>query len=74
MQRDVATTVQYEVLHSSHPARIITEYASDNTASVIAMATHGAGGLRRFALGSTTMSVVHHAPCPVLVATTGDRE
>jgi nucleotide-binding universal stress UspA family protein len=67
MQRDVATTVQYEVLHSNHPARAISEYASDNTASVIAMATHGAGGLRRFALGSVTMSVVHHAPCPVLV-------
>ncbi|MEO8696379.1 MAG: universal stress protein [Acidimicrobiales bacterium] len=67
MQHDVATTVQYEVLHSNHPARTIVEYATDNTASVIAMATHGASGLRRFALGSTTMSVVHHAPCPVLV-------
>jgi len=67
MQRDVASTVQYEVLHSKHAARAIAEYASDNTASVIAMATHGDGGLRRLALGSVTMSVVHDAPCPVLV-------
>lgn len=67
MQHDVAKTVQYEVLHYNHAATAIAEYASDNTASVIAMATHGRSGLGRLALGSTTMSVVHHAPCPVLV-------
>lgn len=36
-------------------------------AALIAMCTHGRGGLGRTALGSTTMKVVHRAPCPVLV-------
>ena len=67
LQRDIERTVQYEVLHSNHPARAIAEYAADNSASLIAMATHGASGVRRVVLGSVTMSVVHHAPCPVLV-------
>ena len=67
LQRAVGRTVQYEVLHNTHPARAITDFADEKSASMIAMATHGAGGVRRVALGSVTMSVVHHAPCPVLV-------
>ena len=67
LERVVERAVPYEVLHHSHPARAITEFAADNSASLIAMATHGAGGVRRLALGSVTMSVVHHALCPVLV-------
>ena len=67
LQRDIERIVQYEVLHSNHPARAIAEYAADNSASLIAMATHGTSGVRRVVLGSVTMSVVHHAPCPVLV-------
>ena len=33
---------------------------------MIAMGTHRRHGVKRMALGSVTMSVVHHAPCPVL--------
>ncbi|HUP73945.1 MAG TPA: universal stress protein [Acidimicrobiales bacterium] len=67
LQREIDRDVQYEVLHSDHPARAIADFAADHAASLIAMATHGAGGVRRVVLGSVTMSVVHHAPCPVLV-------
>jgi nucleotide-binding universal stress UspA family protein len=67
LQREIERTVQYEVLHSNNPARAIADYAADNSASLIAMATHGASGVRRVVLGSVTMSVVHQAPCPVLV-------
>jgi nucleotide-binding universal stress UspA family protein len=38
---------------------------------LIAMATHGREGLNRLVHGSTTESVLHHAPCPMLVVRTG---
>jgi nucleotide-binding universal stress UspA family protein len=67
LQRAIGRAVQYEVLHGNQPARAIAEYADDNSASLIAMATHGTSGVRRVVLGSVAMSVIHHATCPVLV-------
>lgn len=67
----VAREVNYDVLHGRDPAERIVEYASISSAGMIAMATHGHTGLRRLALGSVAMSVVHDAPCPVLVARPG---
>lgn len=67
LQRTTGVTAQYEVLHDKDAARAITDFARTNGSSLIAMATHGLSGLRRVVLGSTTMKVVHAAPCPVLV-------
>lgn len=64
--------VNYDVLHGDDPADRIVDYARTNDAGLIAMATHGHTGLRRLAMGSVAMSVVHDAPCPVLVARPGD--
>jgi nucleotide-binding universal stress UspA family protein len=36
---------------------------------LIAIATHGAGGIKRLAIGSVTEKVVRGTPCPVLVLT-----
>ena len=45
-----------QILHLAHTLDV----------SMIAMATHGATGLARLALGSVTMAVAHEARCPVL--------
>jgi nucleotide-binding universal stress UspA family protein len=57
----------WDVLHERDAGKAIVRYAADVSASVIAMTTHGRSGLARLAAGSTTMMVVHEAPCPVLV-------
>jgi nucleotide-binding universal stress UspA family protein len=48
-------------------ADAVAEWANANNAAMVAMATHGRGGLARTALGSTTMRTVHNCQCPVLV-------
>lgn len=67
MQREIGRTVQHDVLHDSSVARAIADFADEHHATMIAMSTHGATGLRRVALGSVSMAVVHRASCPVLV-------
>jgi nucleotide-binding universal stress UspA family protein len=61
-------------LHDKNAGDAILRYAEDVSASVIAMTTHGRSGLSRLTAGSTTMAVVHQAPCPILVlrSMTGD--
>jgi nucleotide-binding universal stress UspA family protein len=44
----------------------IVALATDEHADLIAMGTHGRGGLNRMLLGSVTDRVVRLAPCPVL--------
>ena len=67
LKHQIGRTVQHEVLHAASAARAIASFADDKRATMIAMSTHGATGLRRVALGSVTMAVVHRATCPVLV-------
>jgi nucleotide-binding universal stress UspA family protein len=59
--------INWDVLHSDDAADAIVDYARRLPASLIAMATHGRTGLARLALGSVAVTVVHDAPCPVLV-------
>jgi nucleotide-binding universal stress UspA family protein len=47
--------------------RVIVEEAEDWGADLIVMGTHGYGFWKRAMLGSVSNSVVHHAPCSVLV-------
>jgi len=49
------------------PALAILEYAAQHGVDLIAMATHGCGGIRRWVLGSVADKVVRGAECPVLV-------
>jgi nucleotide-binding universal stress UspA family protein len=57
--------VDYVALSGS-PGDTIVKYAQENDCTLIAIATHGHGGFRRFALGSTADYVVHHSAIPVL--------
>jgi nucleotide-binding universal stress UspA family protein len=57
--------VDYIVL-SGAPGDTIVNYAQENDCTLIAIATHGHGGFRRFAMGSTADYVVHHSSVPVL--------
>ena len=49
------------------PAEVIVETAEHGQADLIAMATHGYSGIKRWTLGSVTDKVVHAAHAPVLV-------
>ncbi len=60
--------VDFEVLHDAHPGRAIGRFAGDIGASLIVASTHGRAGLARFAIGSRAMSIVRHAPCPVVLS------
>lgn len=64
---DVSTKVGFETLHGSHPAKSIVDHVGFHTASVIAMATHGATGLARVTAGSVTAEVIRSSHVPVLV-------
>jgi nucleotide-binding universal stress UspA family protein len=55
------------VVETGHPAEVILARATTTQATLIAMATHGYSGLRRWALGSVTDKVVHAATTPVFV-------
>lgn len=67
VEDDVGRKVTWEVLHDKHAAKAIVERATAIDAAAVAMTTHGKTGLGRVLVGSVTIEVVHHAPCPVLV-------
>lgn len=49
-------------------ATAISDYLADHPLNLLAMTSHGRAGLGRIIVGSTTMAVVHDAPCPVLAS------
>jgi nucleotide-binding universal stress UspA family protein len=55
-----------KVLHGA-PGRSIPWLAERLPAALIAIATHGRGGVTRVTMGSVANEVVRHAPCPVLI-------
>jgi nucleotide-binding universal stress UspA family protein len=60
-------TVTVTVVTDSSPARAIVETADRDGVDLVAIATHGAGGIRRFVLGSVTDKVLRASPRPLLV-------
>ena len=52
------------------PSRVIVETAENWEADLIVIGSHGYGFWSRALLGSVSNSVVHHAPCSVLVVRT----
>lgn len=71
--RTSTAEVGTRVLHGT-PSRSIVWFAEQLPAAMIAMVTHGRGGLARIAMGSVAGEVVRHAPCPVLIARPADAE
>ena len=60
-----AEAAEPHVVHG-HPGRTIVDYAVDNGADCIVIASHKPG-LSDYFLGSTAARVVRHAPCAVHV-------
>ena len=56
------------------PARVIVETAENWEADLIVIGSHGYGFWSRALLGSVSDSVVHHAPCSVLVVRSAPAE
>jgi nucleotide-binding universal stress UspA family protein len=52
--------------------RGICDAAAELSADVVVSGSRGHGGLTRAYLGSTSTSLLHHAPCPVLVVPPGE--
>jgi nucleotide-binding universal stress UspA family protein len=51
----------------SAPAEAIAQLASDVSADLVIVGTHGRRGVSRLVLGSVAEGVVRSAPCPVMV-------
>jgi nucleotide-binding universal stress UspA family protein len=49
------------------PAEVILSVAQEQKATLIAMATHGASGVKRFLFGSVAEAVIRQSPIPVLL-------
>jgi universal stress protein A len=56
------------------PVGEIIRYAQKHAIDLIAMGTHGRGGLKRLILGSVAESAVRGAPCPVLTIHHAERD
>lgn len=50
-----------------NPADVIVQEAEDSGADLIVVGTRGLNAAKRLVLGSVSTTVVHHAPCDVLV-------
>jgi nucleotide-binding universal stress UspA family protein len=63
---DSGVNAEYEV-REGDAAEVITRGAAELGADLIAMTTHGRGGLGRLVFGSVADAVLRGAPCPVLL-------
>lgn len=64
--RERGVTATTEVILAPASGHVIVDVAQQRNADLIAMGTHGRGGLSRLVLGSVAEFVVRHAPCPVV--------
>ena len=55
------------VLRTGSPAQVILNVAEEEKATMIALATHGATGLKRFVFGSVAETVIRRSNVPVLL-------
>jgi nucleotide-binding universal stress UspA family protein len=56
------------VVRQGDPVDIVSQTAVDTRASLIVTGSHGWGKPRGLVFGSVSTALLHHAPCPVLVA------
>ena len=57
-----------------NPWPVICKYATDAAIDLVVVATHGRTGLRHVLIGSTAERIVQHAPCPVLVVKSPEKD
>lgn len=63
----VAGFSAFSVVRIGHPAEAIVEVATEISADLIVLGTHGRHGLGRLVNGSVAESVLHRAPCAVFI-------
>lgn len=62
------------VVRPGDPRLVIVDEATEWSADLIVVGSHGYTGIKRFLLGSVAHSVVSHAPCSVQVVRKRDAE
>jgi nucleotide-binding universal stress UspA family protein len=67
------TGVTTDVLFGN-PWSVICQYAKDAEIDLLVISTHGRTGLRHVLIGSTAERIVQHAPCPVLVVKSPEKD
>ena len=72
--REQGLQVRTRVVVARHAAEAILEEAEAQASNLIALATHGRGGLKRLLLGSVADKLVRGATSPVLVYRPTDKE
>jgi nucleotide-binding universal stress UspA family protein len=65
--REEGLTVGVEIVTGFHPAEGILEFAEAGDVDLVAMATHGRGGVARLILGSVADKVIRGGTVPVLL-------
>jgi nucleotide-binding universal stress UspA family protein len=60
------------VVNEGSPATEIVDYATGTGCDLVAMGTHGRGGIDRLLLGSVAERVVRNSPIPVLTVRVGE--
>jgi nucleotide-binding universal stress UspA family protein len=66
---EAAGTIAHRAaLEASDVAGAVRSYAAENSATLIAVSSHGAGGFVEWMLGSVTDRLIRSSPIPVLVA------
>ena len=63
----ITTNVDIATVECTRAAEGILDYARNTNADLIAMATHGRGGLTHLLLGSVADDVLHGAQVPLLI-------
>lgn len=56
------------VFLEGQPGPTLVEYAKAQSIDLMVIGTHGHRGFQRLLMGSVAEYLMHHAPCPVLVA------
>ncbi|MBN7810470.1 universal stress protein [Algoriphagus sp. H41] len=69
-EHEATLDMDYEILEGN-PSINIARIAEEREATLIVMGTQGASGIKKALIGSTTVSVVREAGCPVLVVPAG---
>lgn len=64
---DSSVRITTKIVKGTSPGRVIVEEAESWDADLIVTGSHGYGFWGRSFLGSTSDTVIHHAPCSVLV-------
>jgi nucleotide-binding universal stress UspA family protein len=70
---DAAVVVDQRTMEGT-PARVLIYVAQQEHADLLVVGTRGRGGFSGLVLGSTSATLAHHAPCPLVIVTARGRD